>query len=95
MPMNEPNMSGSNETGSCEQCINNVRLMARRTALLYDYLVTVLAEHMGQERAVALAAEAIGRYGEHIGRSVRQGVEAMGSSRDVENYGKSAMLWIK
>jgi hypothetical protein len=62
--------------------------MARRTALLYHYFVTVLVEHVGEEKAKALTTEAIGRYGKHIGRSVRQGVEAMGLPNDVENYAK-------
>jgi hypothetical protein len=32
------------------------------------------------------------RYGEHVGRSVRQEVEAMGLPNDVENYGKVSDL---
>lgn len=81
-------MSQSEQTMPREQCVHDVRLMARRTALLYHYFVTTLIEHLGEEKAKALTSEAIQRYGEHIGRRVRQGVEEMGLTNDVENYGK-------
>ena len=79
-------MSESNKTVSYDQCVEDVRRMARRTALLYHYFVTTLVEQLGEEQAKALTAEAIWRYGEHIGRTVRQGVEAMGLPNDIENY---------
>jgi len=81
-------MSQSEQTMPREQCVHDVRLMARRTALLYHYFVTTLVEHLGEEKAKALTSEAIWRYGEHIGRRVRQGVEEMGLTNDIENYGK-------
>ena len=81
-------MGESNRTGSYDQCVEDVRRMARRTALLYHYFVTTLVEHLGEERAKTLTAEAIWRYGEHVGKAMRQGVEAMGLPNDVENYGK-------
>jgi len=76
----------SADTMPRQQCVQDVRLMARRTALLYHYFVATLVEHLGEEKARALTSEAIRRYGEHVGRTVRQGVEAMGLSNDVENY---------
>jgi hypothetical protein len=69
-----------------EQCVEDVRRMAERTALLYHYFVTTLNEHLGEEQARTLVAEAIRRYGEHVGRAVREGVEEMGLSNDIENY---------
>jgi hypothetical protein len=71
-----------------EQCVQDVRLMARRTALLYHYFVATLVEHLGEEKAKELTSQAVWRYGEHIGRAVRQGIEEMGLANDVENYGK-------
>jgi len=81
-------MNRSDQTMPREQCVQDVRRMARRTALLYHYFVTTLVERLGEEKARALTSEAIQRYGEHIGRTVRQGVEAMGLTNDVENYSK-------
>jgi hypothetical protein len=81
-------MSGSDQTMSREQCVQDVRRMAGRTALLYHYFVTTLVEHLGEEKARALTSEAIWRYGEHVGRTVRQGVEEMGLTNDIENYSK-------
>jgi hypothetical protein len=75
-------------TMSREQCTEDVRLMARRTALLYHYFVTTLVDNLGKEKAIALTEEAIWRYGEHIGRQVRERVAAMGLPNDPENFGK-------
>ncbi len=81
-------MSESNKTMPYEQCVDDVRRMARRTALLHHYFVTTLVEHLGEEKAKKLTTEAIWRYGEHVGKAVRQGVEAMGLPNDIENYAK-------
>ncbi len=81
-------MNGSNKTVSYDQCVKDVQRMARRTALLYHYFATTLVEHLGEERGKTLIAEAIRCYGEHVGRTVRQGVGAMGLPNDVENYAK-------
>jgi hypothetical protein len=80
-------MSQSDQTMPREQCAQDVRRMARRTALLYHFFVTTLAQHLGEEKAKTLTSEAIRRYGEHVGRRVRQGVEEMGLTNDIENYG--------
>ena len=81
-------MSQSDQTVSREQCLQDVRRMARRTALLYHFFVTTLVERWGEEKARAFTSEVIRRYGEHIGKTVRRGVEEMGLTNDVENYGK-------
>ena len=81
-------MSESDQTMPREQCVQDVRRMARRTALLHYYFVTTLIEHLGEQDAKALTSEAIQRYGQHVGTSVRQGVKEMGLSNKVENYHK-------
>jgi len=85
-------MSRSDPFVPREQCLQDVRRMARRTALLYHYFVTTLVEHFGEEEAKALTSEAIRRYGEHVGRTVRQGVEEMGLPNDIENFGEFSDL---
>jgi hypothetical protein len=80
------------EVMSREECVKDVRLMARRTALLYHYFVATMVDNLGEAKAVELTTEAIRRYGEHAGRSVREAVEEMGLPNDVENYGKAADL---
>ena len=71
-----------------DQCVEDVRRMARRTALLYHHFVATMEDHLGEEQARTLTAEAIWRYGGQIGRETRAGVEAMGLANDVDNYGK-------
>jgi len=75
-----------------ERCVSDVRLMARRLALLYYYFATTLVDELGDARAQRLIAEAIARYGEHCGRAVREGVEALGLPPTAENYGTVADL---
>jgi hypothetical protein len=82
----------SDEMMPRQQCVEDVRRMARRTALLYHYFVATLIDHLGEERAKDFTTEAIRRYGEHVGRTVRQGVEALGLTNDPENFDKSPDL---
>ena len=42
-------MDQSDQIMPGEQCVQDVRRMARRTALLYHYFVTILVEHLGEE----------------------------------------------
>lgn len=81
-------MSKADEMMPREQCVEDVRRTARRTALLYHYFVTTLIDHLGEKQAAALTSEAIRRYGEHIGRTVRVRAEAAGVPNDVENFEK-------
>jgi hypothetical protein len=81
-------MSQPDQTMPREQCLQDVRSMARRTALLYHFFVTTLVDGLGEEKARDLTSEAIRRYGQHIGETVRRGVEEMGLPNDIENYGK-------
>jgi hypothetical protein len=76
------------ETMTRDQCVKEVRLMARRTALLHHYFASTLVERLGETKGKQLTAEAIRRYGEHAGRTVRAKVEEMGLPNDKENYKK-------
>jgi hypothetical protein len=73
---------------SRDEAVASVRLMARRTALLYYYFAKTLIEAMGEEAAEPLISKAIWAYGEHCGRAVREGVAAMGLPPTEENFNK-------
>jgi hypothetical protein len=62
--------------------------MARRTALLYHCFVTTLVDRLGEEQATVLTSEAIRRYGEHVGKDVRERADAAGVPNAPENFGK-------
>ncbi len=81
-------MSGSQKTVSYEKCVEEVRRMAWRTALLHHYFGVTMTEELGEEKARPIIAEAIRRYGEHIGRMVGEGVAAMGLPNDPENFAR-------
>ena len=66
-------MSESEKTVSYEQCVEEVRRMAWRTALLHHYFGVTMIEELGEEKARPIITEAIRRYGEHIGRMVKDG----------------------
>ena len=80
------------ETISRQEAVANVRLMARRTALLYHYFAKTLVEEMGEEEGKRLIAKAVWAYGEHCGKAVREGVEAMGLPPIDENFNKVSDL---
>lgn len=74
------------------EAVENVRLMARRTALLYYYFAQTLVAELGEEEGKRLIGKAIWAYGEHCGRAVRAGVEALGLPPTDENFGRIADL---
>ncbi len=71
-----------------KECSEEVRLMARRTALLYYYFASTLVKELGEVEGKRLIAQAIQAYGEHCGRAVREGVEALGLPLTAENFNK-------
>ncbi len=73
---------------SVQLCTEQVRLMARRTALLHYYFSKTLIDEFGEERGVHLIKKAILAYGEHCGRAIREAVEAMGLPLTDENFDK-------
>ncbi len=77
-----------NQTITVDDCAEEVKLMARRAALLHHYFSLTLVEELGEEEGKRLIKKAIWAYGEHCGRKVREGVEAMNLPLTDENYGK-------
>ena len=73
---------------SRDDAVKNVRLMARRTALLYYYFAKTLVDELGEEEGKRLTAKAVWAYGEHCGKAVREGVQAMGLPPTDENFNK-------
>lgn len=71
-----------------EVCTEEVKLMARRAALLHYHFSEAIIEEMGEEKGKELIKKAIWAYGEHCGNAVRAGVEALGLPLTDENYGK-------
>lgn len=71
-----------------DEAVANVRLMARRTALMYYYFAKTLVDELGETEGKRLIAKAIWDYGEHCGKAVRGSVEAMGLAPTLENFGR-------
>jgi len=82
----------SEDIVSREACVEDVRRMARRTALLYYYFARTLIDELGEEEGKRLIAKAIWSYGEHCGRAARHVVEAMGLPTSAENFSKAPDL---
>ena len=81
-------MAEQDEMITVEACTEEVKLMARRLALLHYYFSEAIVERLGEEEGKALIKEAIWAYGRHCGEAVREGVEAMGLPLTDENFGK-------
>ena len=71
-----------------EECAGEVRLMARRAALLHYYFSKAIVDKLGEEEGEKLIKEAIWNYGNHCGTAVREGVEALGLPNTEENYNR-------
>jgi len=71
-----------------EECTQDVRLMARRAALLHYYFSKTIVDKLGWEEGEALIKQAIQAYGNHCGNAVREGIEALGLAITDENYNK-------
>lgn len=81
-------MTGTEKLLTEKECSEEVRLMARRTALLYYYFASTLIQELGEVEGKRLIAQAIRAYGTHCGRDIREGVEALGLSPTAENFDK-------
>jgi hypothetical protein len=81
-------MTEQNEKITVQECTEEIKLMARRTALLHYYFSRAIVDRLGAEEGKALIKEAIWAYGRHCGQAVREGVEAMGLPLTDENFGK-------
>jgi hypothetical protein len=81
-------MTEQHEKITVQECSEEIKLMARRTALLHYYFSKAIVEKLGEEEGKALIKEAILAYGRHCGQAVKEGVEAMGLPLTDENYGR-------
>jgi len=81
-------MKAQTDKITIDECTEEVKLMARRAALLHYYFSEAIIDELGEEKGKALIKKAIWAYGEHCGAAVRKGVEAMGLPLTDENYGK-------
>ena len=81
-------MTEEKEKITIKECTEEVKLMARRTALLHYYFSEAIIAELGEEKGKELILKAIWAYGEHCGRACREGVEALGLPLTDENYGK-------
>ncbi len=71
-----------------EECTAEVNLMARRAALLHLFFSRAIIEDLGEEAGERLIKKAIMAYGEYCGRTIREGVEALGLPLIDENMGR-------
>ncbi len=79
-------MNQSEKMVTVEECTEQVRLMARRTALLHYYFAKTIMEVMGEETGEQVIKKAVLAYGEHCGRAIREAVEAKGLPLTDENF---------
>ena len=79
-----------------QECADEVRLMARRMALLFSYFATTLIEELGEVEGKRLIEKSVQRSGEHCGRVIREAVIERGLPlsegnfnliRDLPHYG--------
>ncbi len=75
-----------------EEATEQVRLMARRLAVLYHYMAQVLVERFGDEQAEELLREIIWRYGTESGENARRRVEELGLPLTADNFGLGSDL---
>lgn len=73
---------------SVEECTAEVKLMARRTALLHLFFSKAIMEKLGEEEGERLILDAITAYGKYCGQAIRTGVEALGLPLTDENSEK-------
>lgn len=71
-----------------EECTAQVRLMARRTALLHYFFSKTLVEALGEEEGMRLIKKAAMEYGEYCGNAILEGVKALGLPNTQENFDK-------
>ncbi len=71
---------------SREEAGQQVVLMAKRTALLYQTFAEILMEELGEEKGMEAVARVVKAYGTKCGSMVRKGVEAKGLALSLPNY---------
>jgi predicted ArsR family transcriptional regulator len=71
-----------------DEASQQVILLAKRCALLYQVFAEALVDELGEEKGRQAIGKAIRRYGTISGSAVRKGVEEQGLDLFMENYGK-------
>jgi len=74
------------ETNCGEQAARDVLILAERLAMLYHYFLKIMAEELGEERALDIADRAIAAYGADCGRRTKAKVEAAGQPNDLLHH---------
>ena len=71
-----------------DEASQQVILLAKRCALLYQVFAEALVEELGEEKGTQVIQKVIQRYGSISGSAVKKGVEEQGLDLTMENYGK-------
>jgi hypothetical protein len=79
-------MSTDEQTITVAECKEQVKLMARRTALLYHAFASSLIEELGEEQGVRLIEKSIRSYGHACGQAIKDGILAKGLPLTPENF---------
>ncbi len=81
-------MSTEEPTITISQCTEEVRLMARRAALLYHAFASALVEELGDEQGKRLIEKAIRAYGHACGQAIKDDLLAQGLPLTPENFNR-------
>ncbi len=80
------------ETVSKKQAEEDVRIVAKRLALLYRCFCDELKKELGQEKAQIIVKNVIKKYGEITGKETGEAVEKLGLDKSLINYSKGKDL---
>jgi len=69
-----------------QECESEVRLMARRTALLFSAFASTLVDALGEEEGRRLISAAVEAYGAACGSAIREEVLGKGLELSAENF---------
>jgi hypothetical protein len=77
---------------SIEEAKNDIKIMAKRLALVYYFFTKNLIEELGEQESERIVKKVIGEYGEYCGERVKEKVLKMGLELLGENYSKGKDL---
>lgn len=80
------------ETISKKQAEEDVKIVAKRLALLYRCFCDELKKELGQEKARIIVKNVIKKYGAITGKETGETVEKMGLDKSLANYSKGKDL---
>jgi hypothetical protein len=78
----------TDESITRQECTAQVKLMARRAALLHYFFSKTLVEALGEEEGMRLVQQTTLAYGEYCGRAILEGVKALGLPNTQQNFDK-------